>query len=466
MKKNLLLLLALCFSLFASAQDGTLDLTFNPGTGAENSYIYSTVIQSDGKILIGGGFTSYNSTARNSIARLNNNGSLDASFNPGAGANNVVRSIAIQLDGKIIIGGAFTIYNGIVKNKIARLNIDGSLDTTFNPGAGPNDNVYSINIQLDGKIVIGGYFTNYAGVSREGVARLNSDGSLDTTFNPGTGANDLVYSTIIQSDGKIIIGGYFTAYNGTVRFRVARLNSDGSLDTTFNPGAGANNDVYSVALQLDGRIIIGGGFTTYNGVARNRIALLNNDGSLDTTFDSSIGASNYVYSAAIQSDGKIIIGGYFTAYNGTDRFRLARLNSDGSLDTTFNPGAGASGGVHSIVIQSDEQIIIGGIFLFYNGTGRNRIARINATSLLDVNENELEINELIVYNNNNDLHIKYPRNKMQAVTIYNATGKQIYESKNLNNSELVINNLKATKQFLIVRVQDENNVMVSKKIIF
>ena len=131
---------------------------------------------------------------------------------------------------------------------------------------------------------------------------------MDTTFNPGTGANSGVSAIAIQSDGKIIIGGQFSTDNGTGRNRIARVNSNGSLDTTFNPGTGADNEVSAIAIQSDGKIIIGGWFTTYNGTGRNRIARINSDGSLDTTFNLGTGPNGGVSAIAIQSDGKIIIG--------------------------------------------------------------------------------------------------------------------------------------------------------------
>src|SRR5690606_5239549 len=103
--------------------------------------------------------------------------------------------------------------------------------------------VIASSLQSDGKVVIGGAFSSINGTVRDRIARLNTDGSLDTTFNPGTGANDLVTSISIQSDGKIIIGGWFIFYNGTAIKRIARLNTDGSLDNTFDPGTGADYDV-------------------------------------------------------------------------------------------------------------------------------------------------------------------------------------------------------------------------------
>jgi uncharacterized delta-60 repeat protein len=366
--------------------DGSLDTGFNPGTGAVNS-IRSIAVQSDGKILIGGFFTSYNGTGRNRIARLNTDGSLDTGFNPGTGADNGVSTIAVQADGKILIGGSFTSYNGTGRNRIARLNADGSLDTSFNPGTGANLNIISTALQSDGKILIGGEFTSYNGTGRNYIARLNADGSLDTGFNPGTGATNSIFSTSVQSDGKILIGGTFTSYNGTGRNRIARLNADGSLDTGFNPGSGAESFILSISLQPDGKILIGGGFTSYNATARNRIARLNADGSLDTGFNPGSGANNSLQSITVQVDGKILIGGFLTSYNGTGLNRIARVNADGSLDNGFNPVTGANGLVAPIALQADGKILIGGQFTSYNDIGRNRIARLNANGSLDTGFN-------------------------------------------------------------------------------
>lgn len=368
--------------------NGSLDASFNPGTGP-NGTVRSTTIQSDGKIILGGRFTSFNGRNRNRIARLNTNGSLDISFNSGTAGNDYgnISSISIQDNGKIIIGGLFTSYQETGSDNIARLNTDGSLDTSFNPGAGTNGLLWTISIQSDGKIIVGGGIFSYTGLSRNNVFRLHADGSLDISFNPGTGVSGTVYSTSIQDDGKIIIGGWFDSYNGTGINNIARLNTDGSLDTTFNPGTGPRGLIQTISIQSDGRIIIGGDFTFYNGTGRNRIARLNKDGSLDTSFNPGTGVSGAIYSISIQDDGKIIIGGWFDSFNGTGRNNIVRLNSDGSLDTTFNPGRGASGSIQAISIQSDGKIIIGGDFTSYSGTGRNKIARLNANGSLDISFN-------------------------------------------------------------------------------
>ena len=355
---------------------GNLDTSFDVGTGA-NGIVYASAVQNDGKIIIGGGFSTYNGIARSRIARLNSDGSLDTSFVVGGGANNNVLGISIQTDGKIIIVGQFTNYSGTGRNRIARLNTDGSLDTSFVVGSGANNIIYAAAIQPDGKILIGGQFTSYNGTSKNRIARLNTNGTLEAAFNTVGGAQNIIRTISLQTDGKIIIGGTFTAYSGTGRNRLARLNTNGSLDNTFVVGTGLNSTVFATSIQSDGKIIIGGQFATYNGTGRNRIARLNIDGSLDLTFVVGTGGNNTVFTTSLQSDGKIIIGGQFTTYNGIGRNRIARVNTDGSLDTSFVVGTGASDIVYSTTIQPDGKIIIGGNFTNYNDTSINRIARLN-----------------------------------------------------------------------------------------
>lgn len=372
-------------------ENGSLDATFNPGKGAEATSSFTNIgslaLQPNGKVLIGGLFTSYDGVACNYIARLSPEGSLDATFNPGTGSNGPIASLALQPDAKVLIGGNFTSCNNKPRNRIARLNVDGTLDETFNPGAGANNQVLSFAIQPDNKVLIVGAFTTYNGTSRNGIARLNADGSLDATFNPGTGAggsSQIIYSCAIQSDGKVVVGGLFTNYNGTPQNNIARLNVDGSLDATFNPGTGTNFGIYSIALQPDGKVLIGGGFTSYNGTSRNQIARLNTDGSLDETFTMGNGPNGLVQRLVIQPDGKVIIVGNFTSFNFTSRNGIARINPNGGLDASFSPGTGASGGIQSLALQSDGKILIGGGFGSYNGTFRNKIARLNSDGSLDI----------------------------------------------------------------------------------
>jgi len=357
--------------------DGSLDNSFIPGSGPDGT-LYSVTLQPDGKILISGNFSSYNSIGRKSIARLYGNGSLDANFNPGTGSNGYVNTSVLQSDGKIIIAGSFTTINGVSRRYIARINVDGSLDSTFNPGSGPfGGGIMATALLPDGKIIIVGDFNAYNGISRNRIARLNSDGSLDDSFIPGSGANSWIYATSVQSDGKIIVAGNFSTYRGRSKNKIARLNADGSLDASFNLGTGANNQIRTCNLLADGKILIGGDFSSYNGTEINRIARLNSDGSLDNTFNPGTGANASIYSMTFEDNGKIIIAGTFRSYNGISRKCIARLNSNGALDTTFNPGIGINGNapyLSKTAFQTNGKIIIVGSFSSFNGTERNNIA--------------------------------------------------------------------------------------------
>jgi len=354
--------------------DGTLDLGFNPGTGANNG-VLSVALQPDGRLLAAGSFTTFNGSLRNRIVRLNEDGSIDAGFDPGLGANDAVRSLAVQPDGMVLIGGNFTSFNGLARNRIARLAGDGSLDPLFLPGVGANESIRSVALQPDGKILIAGMFSNYNGTSRGRIARIHADGSLDASFNPGSGANSTIESLVLQADGKVLIAGSFALYNGTARNRVARVNSDGTLDTSFDPGSGASALVNTLTLQPDGKVLIGGTFTSYNGTTQNRIARVNGDGSLDATFLSGTAANNWVYAFGLQADGKILVGGEFTLFSGATRNRVARLHGDGTLDPSFDPGTGASDSVRSLALQPDGRLLVGGLFTAYGGAPRNRLAR-------------------------------------------------------------------------------------------
>lgn len=325
-------------------------------------------------MLIGGFFGNFNAVGHAGIVRINGNGSLDTTFNPGSGANSYVYTVRRQADGKVIIGGWFNQFNGVTRNYVARLNTNGSLDTTFVTNSGPNYIVNAAAIQPDGKIVIGGEFTAVDGVARNHIARLNSNGTLDTTFNPGTGTNDIVRTVAFQADGKILLGGYFTQVNGATTGHLARLNANGSRDTSFV--ANVNFTVHSVVSLAGNKTVVAGYFSQVNGVSRNNIARLNADGTLDTGFDPGTGPNNGVFAAAVQADGKVSIGGTFSSINGVTRNYIGRLNANGSVDTTFNPGSGANDFVNCLAVQSDGKLLIGGRFTAVNGTTRIRLARL------------------------------------------------------------------------------------------
>ena len=334
--------------------------------GVDNSFISpypdynvdSMAIQADGKIVIGGEFTVAGAFTRNHIARLNVDGSVDGTFDPNA--NGDVLCLVLQSDGKIVLGGGFTTLGGAPQNRIARLNADGTVDTSFNVGA--NGAVNSVVIQRDGKIVLAGNFTAVGGLYRYGIARLNPDGSVDTSFHPDVYASCL----LLQPDGKIIADGYL------------RLNPDGSVDTSFKC-SGASDRVLSLVMQPDGKIVMGGRFTSVGAFTRSHIARLNVDGSVDGTFDPS--ANGSVCCLALQSDGKIMVGGGFTTLGGAPQNRIARLNFDGSVDSSFN--AGTDDFVGSLALQPDGKILLGGQFTWVTDPETQQVYYLRKLTRLD-----------------------------------------------------------------------------------
>jgi|GEM_PF-4569285 len=349
--------------------------SFNPNA---SDIVHSVVMQQDGKILIGGDFTSLGGQSRSRIARLNADGSLDESFNPGA--NNRVNKITIQPDGKILLGGSFTSIAGQTRYHLARLNPDGTLDSSFaDPNIGNQfSEIYSTVLQPDGKILIGGTFPTVGGQARRYMARLNSDGSLDNSFNPDP--NSSVAEIVVKPDGKILFSGVFKTVSGQNRFGLAQINADGSLDAAFNPISSFDSGfVWAILLLPDGKILLGG-----NGIimGRHNLARIHADGSLDTSF-SSLTFDYGIDDLARQPDGSILIAGGFTSVNGQPRKGLAKLSADGLLDPFFYPNIGntnQSAAVLDIAVQPDGKILVGGAFNIIGGQTRNNIARIIVSS--------------------------------------------------------------------------------------
>lgn len=466
-------LYCLAIALNTNAQNaGELDTTFNPGTGASNT-VRAVALQSDGKIIIGGEFTTYNGIAASRIARINSNGDIDSTFTSGTGANSTIHAAAIQADGKIIIGGEFTIYNGVSLNHIARLNSDGTLDNSFTVGLGFTrasafaPPISTICIQSDGKIIIGGEFTGYNGASAPYIIRLNEDGTIDNSFAIGTGAGNIIKKITVQTDGKILVGGGFTVFNGITGVRLIRLNSDGTRDNTFN--ASLNQTVSEIAFQSDGKIIIGGAFTQYGSSSPlTYIARLNTDGSLDNTFSltgTGLGFTNFVY-AAVQSDDKIVIAGSFTDYNGSSVRRVTRLNNNGSLDTSFSSSAGTAlnNSAHSVILQNDGKIIAIGAFTNYNGINRRGIVRIIAEDQAIGIKEKINSNEFSIYPNPaNDIVNINSVIPNTTIKIINLSGQLIHSIEASDSMETIrIGNLSNGLYFIEVEM---NNKTTIKKLI-
>jgi uncharacterized delta-60 repeat protein len=320
-------------------------------------------------------------------------GWLDATFDIGPGADGLVEQVLQVPDGHVLVCGNFTSFNGAARSYIARLNSDGSVDQSFEAHAGYW--VRHMSLQPDGKIVIGGYFTTVEGQSRNLIARLNANGSLDASFNPGSGATNIiaggidgnmtpfVFWTDIQPDGKIIITGNFREYNGASSVGIARLNPDGSRDASFQVGGGFDSWGRTIKVLSNGQILVGGWFTSYNGLNANRLVRINSDGSPDASFTPFYGDKTAIYTVAVTDDGKYITAGDSINPEGLFRRNIVRLNSDASVDSSW---VGQSNDkTESILLAPDGSLFVGGYFTQLDSTPRQSLGRLFPNGTLDDN---------------------------------------------------------------------------------
>lgn len=340
--------------------NGTLDTTFNINftlTGANGL----VVPQTDGKFLVGAVSATFNGFTKTGIARVNANGSLDTDFHyAGTGISNGVGYIEVMPDGKILVGPVRSV-NGVATSAIARLNADGTLDPSYTSAGVSGGSVVRVLKSPGGKLVLTGRFTNVGGLNTTNLARLNSDGSVDSSFTAApiqaVAPAQTINAIVIQPDGKVLVGGSFTNVGGLDRNGIARLNSDGSVDASFNPGAGlarynpsAGMDEAGVpfllAQQPDGKILVSGSFYLVNGVRRDGFARLHGDGGL-------------VVSQTTNS-GSVILsvtpGGSGTTY----QWQLNGASLSGATNASFtvtNVGA-ASAGRYSVIVSSGTGVAV------------------------------------------------------------------------------------------------------------
>jgi uncharacterized delta-60 repeat protein len=330
---------------------GTIDTNFNGGFSiSQTQLVDDIVINSANEVH----FNGYNLGAQGlnpRVGKLNGNTGLFVTGITTATMNATITLGNMVLDeplNHLYVGGWFTSVNGVSAQYFARLFANTfTLDTSFNTRVGFNNlgSATAIALQSDKRVVVGGSFTTYSGESYNRIIRLTSGGTIDKTFVIGTGLNGNVSNGCvkIQTDGKILVGGTFTLYSGITASRIVRLNTDGSIDSTFAYGAGFNSTVLTIALQNDGKILIGGNFTTYSGLTSNRIIRLNTNGTIDNTFSIGSGFDYDLMMITIQNDGKILCGGRFGSYSGVTANNLIRLNTNGSIDNSFNSGTGLFG---------------------------------------------------------------------------------------------------------------------------
>lgn len=368
------------------ADAGVRDPTFT--SNFINNTVRRIVPLPDGSLVLGGFFSSVQDSAltsfnRGGLVRISGTGAIDAAFATAGGAATVpVRDVARQPDGKILVVGDFTTFNGTARVRVARLLPDGTVDSSFATGTGPDGEVYAVLVQPDGKIVIGGAFTNYNGVAREYLARLNADGSLDTGFTGPDFADTSgwrVESLALQPDGKLLVGGTFYLGGSADRSGLCRVGSTGALDATFTgvvEGANALGDpntlmtVSRIVVQPDGRIVIAGTFTAFNNTARGGLARLSATGALEASFAPvTNGACQAVL---LLPDGSLLVGGAFTQFNGAAANRLVRLSAAGVVDSSFIAAGGFGASIEDMVLLPDGRVLFSGDVGAFQGSTVNR----------------------------------------------------------------------------------------------
>ena len=405
----LIVLFLAAFFLSASivrAVPGDVDPSFNAGVITSQFFqdrISAVAVQPDGKILIGGFFNVVAGVSRNALARLNADGSVDLTFVPPPFSQSDLVAplkIIVQPDGKILAAGNDFRIGGTTYPLI-RLNSDGSLDASFSlPIIGSS--LVGLALQPDGKILIGGDFGAIGSIERRIAARLNPNGTLDTTFDIGLPAGTYsgqAASFAIQPDGKIIVGGSFIMTVGTTTFRHAvRLNPNGSPDTSFSVAGDSLDIVQSVIRQPDGKILIGGSSSGNTG-SRNSLTRVNLDGSRDTSFNSAVSLGGEIYDLLLEPSGKVIaVGNYCTAPFGAG-CTISRFNTDGSRDAFYPITAnctnqGPDNTPLVIARQADGKILIGGRFQTVSCFARQRIVRLQSDPIVpNVSIGNVSLNE-------------------------------------------------------------------------
>jgi uncharacterized delta-60 repeat protein len=375
----------------AHAAPGDVDLSFAPpaieSRGGEHAWasIHTTLAQPDGRVLIGGHFRFVENEERPNLARLHADGRLDEDFSPRI--DGFVECMVLQPDGKLLVAGSFSAVNGVARNSIARLHSDGSLDQSFQAEVQrvrAFDTIHgwvrTMVLQLDGSVLVGGGFDLVNGLWRESIARLHPDGSLDWGFSPllqrihpELGVH--VLNIALQSDAKVLVTGSFDAGSGVRGF--ARFNPDGTLDNTFVPDP-TLTWVRRLALQPDGRILVGG--SVEGRIQMRRLApngALEGSAFVDPATSSAGGWM--VQPIVVQPDGKVLLAGDFASINSLARKRVVRFHRDGSVDMGFNPSfAGAPSLVEGcMALQPDGKVLLGGTWGNSDGIARAFLVRLH-----------------------------------------------------------------------------------------
>ena len=363
-------------SLVRLNADGTPDASFAT-TIQFAGYLSTALVQPDGKVVVGGRLTALNGQPVSNLVRLNADGTLDASFQAtGAGPDAAVSALALQPDGKLLVGGMFANVRGQAAALLVRLLPSGALDTSFATRNGPaaNKNVTAVALQADGKVLISGYGLTDFGPGNP--VRLTNAGTLDASFQAAM--NQSLNQLSVQPDGRILGG---QSNNGPL----VRLLATGAPDPGFQVPAGLGA-VTGWQLLPNGQVLVGiyDPTTSYaTATYALSVSLLNSNGTRDSGFEPHLQAQGLVSCMALQADGKLLLGGDFDEVNGTARYGLARLNPTGTLDATYAPQAAFGTTITNLVLQPDGKLLVGGKFSVLGGSPRSGLARLLPSGVAD-----------------------------------------------------------------------------------
>lgn len=340
-------------------------------------------VRSDGKYVCAGDFTTYNGTTRNRICVLNSDLSLYATFDPGNGFDGYVQDFCIDSDNKILVVGSFTHFQATGASYICRLTATGSLDSTFVYAAGFNQIGICVCPDGTGNYYIGGDFTTYKGATAKYCIKLNSVGTIDATFNMGTGFDGRVASIIRKAGSTMKLAGNFTHYNSVAINRIVAVSDLGVQDAGFVMGSGFNIAVSEMCFDSSTNIFVVGNFTTYNGAGAVRIIKLDAAGSPVASFVVGAGFDAIPYGLLLTFNDFILVGGTFTTYQGIPAYKIVRLRPDGSLDLSFIPYTSATSDVYSMAASSYNKLILCGLFTALGSITKNRICRVYADGTIN-----------------------------------------------------------------------------------
>jgi uncharacterized delta-60 repeat protein len=301
--------------------------------------------------------------------------------------NSFISKIAFDSNNDLYAVGNFTSYRDTSAMRMIKLDSDLIKDISFDACTGFNAQIYDAVIDTNNKIYVAGNFTSYRDVSAMRLTKLNSDGSRDTTFNVSNGFNGIVNKILLDSSNRIYACGQFTSYRDSSAMRLVRINSDGTRDTTYDTSTGFNDTIYSIVLDASNRLYAAGAFSSYKNASQNYLIKLNSDSTKDTTFNIGTGFNNYTSIVAIDHSNKLFVGGGFTAYKDTSRNSLVRLGVDGSIDTTFDACTGFNDIPEAITFNTNNQLYVGGGFTTYWGLSQKGLIRLNSNGTKDTTFN-------------------------------------------------------------------------------